>query len=204
MRSIFSFRILLNMYRKRLIVNVDESSFGRWVQTNYSWLPKGITSPIVNARWRGRANLIFGLWSNGRWMAVIQNENGTAKNFKLFMIFLKKYIHSWYKSSVQPYWVILDNSAIHFTESVRKLAKTIGIEHNSIPSYSPNLAPVEMVFGVAKRKIWCMKSKEIIDFSYPSGKKALVDVLKTLNTDVWNGMWLNFILEANKSIIAML
>ena len=204
MRSIFSWRVLFNLYKERVIINVDESSFGRWVQTNYSWLPKGSTSPIVNAKWIGRTNLVFGLWSNGRWMAIIQNENGTAENFQIFLIFLKKYIQSWHKSDAQPYWVILDNAAIHLTESVRRLAKTTGIELNSIPSYSPNLAPVEMVFGVWKRKIWCMKSKEIIDFSKPSGRRTLVNVLKTLHSDAWKRMWLNFIWEAKKAMIEML
>ena len=47
---------------------MDESSFGKWVQTNYSWLSKWPTSPIVNAKWIGRTNLIFELWNNGRWM----------------------------------------------------------------------------------------------------------------------------------------
>ena len=201
LQAIFSWRILSDLYTNRLVVNVDESSFGRSIKANYSWLPKGSTYPIINTNWEGRVNLIFGLFSNGRWIAIIQDEIGTEKTFQIFLIFLKKYVDSWHEDNGKPLRVILDNASIHLTESVQKMAQIVSIELNFLPPYSPNLAPVEMIFGVIKRKLLSTKWKEKISFSKPSGRRTLVDILKTLSHDSLIRMWFHLIWEARKVML---
>ena len=170
LQTIFSWRLLSELYKNRLIVNVDESSFGRSIKTSYSWLPKGSTHAIINTNWEGRLNLIFELWSNGKYIAIIQDQAGTEKTFQIFLIILKKYLDSLNEDNDQSLWVILNNASVHTTESVQKVAQMTGIELTWLPSDSPNFAPVEMVFGIIKRNIWSTKSKEKVNFSRPSGR----------------------------------
>ena len=200
-QAIFSWRLLSDLYRERIVVNVDETSYGRSVKENYSCLPKGSTYPVINTIWEGRINMTFGLCSNGKWIAFIQDQNGTTKTFQVFLIFLKYYIDSWLEINSTPIQVVLDNAALHLTESTKNVAKILSIELNWVPPYSPNLSPVEMVFGVSKKKIWANKGKEKINFSKPSGKKVLVNVLKTLSNRTCMGMWLQFIWEAKKVML---
>ena len=175
------------------------------MQTNYSWLPKVSTSPIVNAKWIGRTNLIFGWWGNSRWITIIQNEMEQQKIFKysnILDIFEEVYselAQIWHPTLLSD----LKQRCDSFNRASKEASKIIGIELNSVPSYSPNLAPVEMVFGVLKRKIWCMKAKKI-DFSKPNGRRTLANVLKKLHNDTWKRMWLNLIWEAKKTLIEML
>ena len=200
-QAIFAWRILSDLYTGRLVINVDESSFGRSIRNNYSWLPKGSTYPIINAKCEGRVSMIFGLCSNGKWIAMIQDQTVTEKTFQIFLLFWKKFVDCWHQDNNQPLKVILDNTSLHLTEEVQKIAQIIGVELNWLPPYSPTLAPVETAFGVIKRKIWTTKSKEKINFSKPSGRKVIIDILKTVTYDILIGVWLHFIWEAKKLMI---
>ena len=65
LQSIFWSRILAEIHKNQIAVNIDESSFSKSVKWNYSWLPKGESWPIVNANWTGTASVIFALMSFG-------------------------------------------------------------------------------------------------------------------------------------------
>ena len=122
-QAIFAWRLLSDLYKGRLIVNVDESSFGRLIKNNYSWLPKGSTHPIINTKCEGRISMIFGLCSNGKWIAMIQDQTGTEKTFQIFWLFLKKFVDCWHRENNQPLRVILDNASLHITEEVKRIAQ---------------------------------------------------------------------------------
>ena len=53
-QSIFSSRVLADILNNKLIINIDECVFNRDLKKQYSWLPKGITSPIINTIATGR------------------------------------------------------------------------------------------------------------------------------------------------------
>ena len=50
LQSIYSCRMLRALKDDELLINVDESSYSRSIKRDYSWLPKGISSPIINTR----------------------------------------------------------------------------------------------------------------------------------------------------------
>ena len=63
--------------------------------------------------------------------------------------------------------MILDNPKAHKTEFIRKIAQLLNIYLLELPAYSPELAPVEIVFKIIKREFRrkILKTKdEIIDF----------------------------------------
>ena len=75
LQSIFSSRMLESLYEDVLLINVDESCYSRSIKTSYSWLPKGVSSPIINTNHAGQATLILGLWSNGEWCLSYQKRD---------------------------------------------------------------------------------------------------------------------------------
>ena len=65
MQSIFGCRMLEAIHQREYLINVDEASYSRCVKTEYSWLPRGRSNPIINSRYFGRACLIL----RCEWMA---------------------------------------------------------------------------------------------------------------------------------------
>ena len=59
LNAIFSSRMLLAWYNKDLIINLDESNYNRSVKSNYSWLPIGESSSIINTNWTGRTTIFL-------------------------------------------------------------------------------------------------------------------------------------------------
>ena len=74
-QAVFSSKLMTRILENRLIVNIDESSFGRSIRNNYSWLPKSQNFGIINTMWSGRLTLIWGLASNGHWMYMSINNH---------------------------------------------------------------------------------------------------------------------------------
>ena len=68
MQLIFWSRILKELHKHKILINIDEWSFTCSVKTMYSWLPSGKSSPILNINWKGRSSVIFGLISNSFWI----------------------------------------------------------------------------------------------------------------------------------------
>ena len=70
-----------------------------------------------------------------------------------------------------------------------------------LPQYSPNLAPVEIVFGMLKSKLRAKKAKRIIKFSLSTGRKEIYDALAEFTKAKVFRLWLVFIHEAKKAIL---
>ena len=90
LNAIFSSRMLLAIYNRSLIINVDESSYNRTVKSNYSWLPIGDSSPILNTNWTRRTTIIFGLISNGHWICMSINKTTNTKHFWILILLLSR------------------------------------------------------------------------------------------------------------------
>ena len=83
---------LLRMIHKQqqLIFNVDEWSFTRAVKAEYSWLPVGKSSMVINDHWKGSASLIMALGSNGQWFWIIWQGTINSEVFWIFLNLLKR------------------------------------------------------------------------------------------------------------------
>ena len=67
-QAIFGSILLNEIYDDYIVVNIDESNYGRSVKTNYSWLPINQCSGIINVGSQGTITLICSLFSNGNWI----------------------------------------------------------------------------------------------------------------------------------------
>ena len=81
----FSAELLKMVHKKQLIFIVDEWSFTRSVKAEYSWLPVGKSSSVINDVQKGSSSLIFSIGSNELWFGLI--KHGTIDS-KIFWIFL--------------------------------------------------------------------------------------------------------------------
>ena len=128
---------------KEVIVNADEWSFNRALKQEYSWLPKGKSSPIINISYKGKGILILGTTSNGEWFAMIHAKTGDSIKF---LIFLKLLERCWLEASEVSWslpWFVFDNVSIHTSKLTKAINKNMVVRLRFMPSYWPEVAPVE-------------------------------------------------------------
>ena len=66
-----------------------------------------------------------------------------------------------------------------------------------LPSYSPNLAPAELVFALTKRKLLFKKESNEINFGRSSEKISIIESLRAVDSlwcrKIWGRIWQEYL-----------
>ena len=89
-KGFFWIELLKSIHRQQEIYSVDEWSFTRDVKSEYSWLPVGKSSMVINDLWRGSARRIMTAGSNGKWFGIIRQGTIDSEIFWIFLRLLNK------------------------------------------------------------------------------------------------------------------
>ena len=121
--------------------------------------------------------------------------NGTTKalHFCVFIWLLCRFIKDLWETQTSHLKIILENASIHLTEEVKRVWSYWELEINTIPAYTPQLAPVELVFGISKRKIQRQTTRLKVNFWNPSGKKVVMESLKSIDVATCSKIWSKFV-----------
>lgn len=136
-----------------MLLFLDETAAdNRTHQRSHGYFPHGTTRPCVRGNYarRKKVSLLAGLDMNGACGAFIVNG---AFNSNLFMLALEvdilprlgRYIFHEDRSVV-----VMDNCSIHSAQAVQ-LIRERGAIVAFLPSYSPDLNPIEMMFNQVKQ-----------------------------------------------------
>ena len=152
-QRIFWSRIMLAIHQSKFIVNIDESSFNRSGRSHYSWLSKNSSHPILNTLRIRRITVIFGLWTNDKWLAMTLNGNTNSESFILYLLVLTNFVKMSFKNVDFPITGVLDNAAVHTTENTKSATKFLKIKLNLIPPYWQHLVWWKGPLDGLKRKL---------------------------------------------------
>ena len=97
-------------------------------------------------------------------------------------------------------WWYKINARIHHTLKVKQIAYLKNFEMYYLPQYSPDLAPVELVFGLIKRKLRWKISNQGWNFSKNDGKDAIVNAWCEIDKESIKRMWIQTIKASLKYI----
>ena len=178
---------------EKTIINVNEASYSRLVKQNYSWLPRGLEGAIINSKWVGSTSVIFALLSHGQWLWMISNNSTNSNRFARFLLIQQKFIILCLGEDLNNVTIILDNDLIHLSNTTKREPKFLDLHLSFLLLYSPAFSPTEWVFGVPKKMILTLKEHKWVNFSKPSGKKVLIRWMKTIDKDLGQALWLQFI-----------
>ena len=195
-QSIYAYRMLDLLSTNHILWSVDEWSFTRNVKQNYSWMPKGSSSGIINLKFKGRVTLIFAISSSGDLIGVLVNQTVTSSIFWKLLYFLCKYVHIGLNQNMETVRICLDNSSIHFTKNAQKFASLIFIKIYSIFQYCPHLSPVDTIFVILKSKIRQLRANESICFTSNHGRNAIFEASKELDNLWIRKVWGRFIIQS--------
>ena len=94
------------------------------------------------------------------------------------------------------------NASIHHGKILKKLAAQEDLKMIFLPPYSPELAPVEIVFAVIKAKIRRSIGKTKCNFQKDEGKKTIIAALSEISKETVYKIWLRVIQVAKSFILS--
>ena len=176
-----------------MISNYDESSFDRSIRENYSWLPTGVGGSIIGEPISGKSNLIRSVLPNGVWIAVIQNITIDSQAFSFYLSVLSRVMlnSKWYETNALK--IFIDNATIHHSEFTQRTMRNLNIETIYLPSYFPEITPVELWFKAEKSVIRNRYTFDRLEFSKETGKIAIIESLSCISRGSMQKWWLEVI-----------
>ena len=82
---------------------------------------------------------------------------------------------------------------------MRRLWSYLQFEINTILPYSPQLAPIEVIFGINKKQFQAKYlKKNKYKFRKSSKKRAVLNTLKSMSIEICNKIWNKFVRAAKE------
>ncbi|CEJ02197.1 hypothetical protein RMCBS344292_16210 [Rhizopus microsporus] len=155
----------------RNYVFLDESAFHINLKRNMAWLNKGTPAVVTAPKTRATTTTILGAISTEdlikyclrlpqppssrkrkRRDGVEYMSKGTVTGhnisfLKATMDEMDRYPHT------KGHYLVMDNSPIHTSEDIAKYVESRGYHYIYLPSYSPELNPIEQFWSVVKSKV---------------------------------------------------
>jgi transposase len=140
-------RELLALNIERLVF-VDESFCKTGMRREYGWAPRGARSPGERPGRSWKTISLVGAIRLGDRPRLMTHEGSV--NGRTFMRFVTKYLVPWLREGDV---VFLDNLNIHRMVRVRRAIEEAGAFAVYLPTYSPELNPIELWWGDVKREL---------------------------------------------------
>ena len=164
-KGLFCNELLKMIYNQQPIFSFDEWSFTRAVKTEYSWLPVGKSSSVINDFWKGSASLIMASGLNAQWFGEIKIGTVDSRTFNIFLCKLEKIVTETNSTNSWKPVIILDNSKVHTSNYTKTVKSSLKLEVRPVPPYCPEVAPIEHVFRAIKAKLRSRTPLRTIDFT---------------------------------------
>lgn len=129
------------------LIYLDETGFNLHTMSHYGYSPKNLPVKVLVPP-KGRNISLLSIISNQRilhYKIVVGSYNSD-----LFKIFLEECLEK--DIFNEQAFVIMDNVRFHKTCYIREFFTSNSIQHDYLPPYSPQLNPIEEVFGVLKSR----------------------------------------------------
>jgi len=145
-----------------VVVYADESSFNMWIKMRSTWMNVEQPVKIILNKHRGSGITVVGAISKRLEKPLFMLAKST--NSEDFMAFLKLLRSRFAYCKGTTIHLVLDNAAAHHNNFVKQLAAKLKIELMFLPAYTPELNPIEALWGIIKRdfKQRLMLTKHIV------------------------------------------
>ena len=124
---------------------------------------------------------------------ILYENRNTAFDADSFRLFLRNLIQTILEKGIQNPCIILDNSPVHRPDDAINECKG-KVQFKFLPPYSPNLSPIENIFGIIKKQMKKILATDLKDelietFNLPRGQKTkarkeIIDSAFTLATSI--------------------
>ena len=198
--AFFCVKLLSILHSLKMIINVDGCCFSRSTKQNYSWLDKGLSCWLQNIKYTGSISLLSAISSNGTHLSAVYSWTIDAKIFVQFLDSLFQYMDKKEDKVWSTSLIIMDNWPYQKSKLVKEKLKAWDINWIYLPPYSPELAPIELLFRSLKAKLRRCRDKEMIWLSSQTGIDTIIKATREIRPKEIIKYWVQFFNEI-KSII---
>ena len=179
----FAIALAKLIQQQALIVYTDESSFHMWMKMKATWMHASDPIKITLNKNRGNGITVIGAISEDLSKPLFMLAKST--NSEEFMAFLKQLRSRFSTQKDRVIHLVLDNAAAHHNNFVKLLAARLKIEMMFLPAYTPELNPIEALWGIIKRDFRkrLMMTKHIVK-QQPEFRQLLQDSLDAITPEV--------------------
>ena len=153
LKCLFAAKIIPNLSKYDMLINIDESSFSRLTKLTHSWLKKGQPRKLMNIGFINSSSLITAMTSNGKVFAASTNGSVNTSIFIEFLKKLKEFIEIHDRTTINRCMIILDNAVTHRSKKLQEYIKENNVRLAYIPPYMPELVPIEKLFAKLKHSV---------------------------------------------------
>jgi hypothetical protein len=162
-------------YRPEQLVFADESHFNRLtLRRQYAWAKRGERASRHEFQFRGaKYSLLPALSLDGILHLDVVENAVTGAAFRQFVEGLLPRMNKWpLPNSV----LVVDNASIHKVAGIRELVEQHGMRLMFLPSYSPDLNPIELAFSSIKA--WLRANRDRVN-----------QAMESEDGSVYNALW---------------
>ena len=113
---------------------------------------RGASGEVQNKNISGSISLVMAILNNGSWFWSIIESTINTNIFTSFINCLKVWIDKNEGFGKSNILLLLDNCPLHRSKIALNSLNGSGIHVIFLPAYSPQLAPIELIFGIIKRR----------------------------------------------------
>ena len=173
----YSYSLLRSIPERTLLVNIDEASFSGSVFNNRSWFPKGLSGEVFSIGYRNSISLILAVTSEGDYFGSTIRQTVNGEIYIQFLENLWGWLKNTWKSRYQSSILIHDNAPIHRAKKCLDFMRDDDFIHAFLPPYTPEYAPVELVFSQIKSGFKKSKQKSLINLRGDEGVQLIANEL---------------------------
>ena len=189
LKRIFAIELTNLIDTDTLLVNIDEVNFSKSTKTNYSWLNRGANEFRSNISFKGSMSLIWAITSQGSWFVTNLIGTNNTSNFVEYIDKLTKWIVEDQETLLSKVVIVLDNWTIHKSATSLDVLNKLGWRIVFLSPYSPEWAPIELLFNTLKRRLQIHCKNMIVNLSKEEGFRNVKECLATFSKQKIISYW---------------
>ena len=189
LQRLFTMRLANLIDHKSVLINVDEITFSKSTKSCYSWLDRGISWSRANISFKGSISLIWAITSTGSWYVTNLTSHNNAQTFTEFIQKLGMWVIEDLKADINKVILLLDNCPIHKSKKSMDSLGSIGWKTLFLAPYSPEWAPIELLFNTLKKRLIKHSKSQIINLGKEEGFKNIQEWLATFTKKEIQSYW---------------
>ena len=187
LKSLFWLNLIQNFKNNiKILINVDGCVISNAIKQNYSWLSRGRSWAIFNSHYTGSMSLLSAISSDGSSFTAAYSSTVNAKVFIAFMEDLLKFHMNRSIEDPSQVWVIMDNVPYQKSKLVHEKLKDWRLNVLYLPPYTPEFAPIELLFRSIKAKLKMHREKQWLSLKSQNGIELVSAALRKIKQkEIW-------------------
>ena len=199
-RLLFWIRFSKLINNDTLLINIDEWIISNKTRLNYSWSRRGESCEVQNNNFSGSISIIMAILSTRQWYWLVLQGTVDSDIFSLFITYLNKWLIENNMFGKKDASIILDNWSSHRSKNSKKTMINNKMNIIYLPTYSPQFAPIELVFSILKRNLLIQTKYKWIQLGKVEAFNIIKQGLNWLDRDKINSWFKHFYKEMKSTL----